>query len=54
MKCIGFTQIKERWKQGGRMAYWLYRRDEPALVEGEFERKVVLRPGDRNNFAILL
>lgn len=37
------------------MAYWLYRKQEAAnSVDLLFQKKVVLRNGDRNNFCILL
>ena len=26
MRAIGFEQTRERWKVGGKMAYWLYRK----------------------------
>ncbi|KAA1474831.1 nucleolus protein [Dentipellis sp. KUC8613] len=56
MEMIGFTQLQERWKPGGKMAYWLYRKAEPATLprDHRFLRKTVLRQGNRNNFAILL
>lgn len=57
MKCVGFEKIKERWRAGGKMGYWLFRRANPAGF-GElatYKRKSVLRSGKtRNNFAILL
>ncbi|TFY65464.1 hypothetical protein EVG20_g5581 [Dentipellis fragilis] len=56
MEMIGFTQLQERWKPGGRMAYWLYRKAEPPTTprDHRFQKKTVLRQGNRNNFAILL
>ena len=57
MKCVGFDKIKERWKVGGKMGYWLFRKVNPASLEElpTYERKSVLRSGRmRNNFAILL
>jgi len=54
MLTIGFHQEQERWKAGGKMAYWLYRKGEPQTTRGKFHKKVVLRTGQRNNFAILL
>jgi len=57
MEALGFAQMKERWKTGGKMAYWLYRKQDapPRLsVFESFSKKRVLRQGDRNNFSILL
>ncbi|VDC07159.1 unnamed protein product [Peniophora sp. CBMAI 1063] len=56
MECIGFEKLRERWKQGGKMAYWLFRKSESApTTEGwKFAKKNVLRTGNRNNFVILL
>ncbi|KAI4528357.1 hypothetical protein K525DRAFT_261553 [Schizophyllum commune Loenen D] len=57
MEVIGFTQVRSRWREGGKMAYWLYRKQDgrPATsTDFDFQRKVVLRTGHRNNFAILL
>ena len=49
--------IEERWKEGGKMAYWLFRKVVASQenVDGlRFGKKVVLREGKRNNFCILL
>ena len=59
MHVLGFHQVHTRWKDGGKMAYWLYRRTEvPAASEhgdqGLYEKKTVFRTGDRNNFVILM
>ena len=55
MGAIGFEKIRERWKQGGKMAYWLFRKAESASTDGwKFSKKTVLRQGNRNNFVILL
>jgi len=56
MKCVGFEKIKERWKIGGKMGYWLFRKVNPtSLGESAYGRKSVLRSGKtKNNFAILL
>jgi len=56
MKYVGFEKIKERWRVGGKMGCWLFRKVNPAsLGESAYERKSVLRSGKmRNNFAILL
>ncbi|TRM59376.1 nucleolus protein [Schizophyllum amplum] len=57
---IGFSQVKSRWREGGKMAYWLYRKRDLTNVASktskdfDLTRKVVLRQGNRNNFAILL
>ena len=57
MNAIGFSQLEERWKSGGKMVYWLYQRQpSPESHEGEhFRRKKVLRQGaNRNNFHVVL
>ena len=56
METIGFSELKERWKPGGKMAYWLYRKDTPAERSSgtDLGKKMVLRTGNRNNFSILL
>lgn len=55
MEYLGFTELKKRWKPGGKMAYWLYQRDEPQhATSHSFGKKAVLRTGNRNNFCILL
>lgn len=60
MIAVGFEKLHERWKAGGKMAYWLFRKrtlpdrcQERAIVG--FEKKDVLREGgQRNNFCILI
>ena len=57
MAAVGFEKERERWKEGGKMAYWLFRKASPAeqVPPASFEKKVVLREGQqRNNFCILL
>ena len=59
MDTIGFSRLEERWKPGGKMIYWLYRKRPPQRAEKShideyFGRKKVLCQGDRNNFCILL
>jgi len=57
MNTVGFSQVQERWKPGGKMAYWLYQRQAPpgSRAGEEFSRKKVLRQGaKRNNFHIVL
>ncbi|TFY83216.1 hypothetical protein EWM64_g797 [Hericium alpestre] len=56
MAAIGFIQLRERWKPGGKMAYWLYRKTVPEANQDAdcFLKKNVLRQGNRNNFCILL
>ena len=57
MGAAGFSQLEERWKPGGKMVYWLYRKQaSPESCAGEqFKRKEVLRQGGhRNNFHIIL
>ncbi|KAJ7470348.1 nucleolus protein [Mycena latifolia] len=54
MEALGFFQVKERWKEGGKMIYSFYqKRLTPGFTE-PFGKKTVLRQGDRNNFSILL
>lgn len=58
MDTIGFSQLEERWKPGGKMIYWLYEKQSPPEKKraGErFGRKKVLRLGrNRNNFHVVL
>jgi 25S rRNA (adenine2142-N1)-methyltransferase len=54
LKHVGFAEVNERWKKGGKMAYWLFRKVEKDDTGGEFGKKVVIRQGNRNNFCILL
>ncbi|PFH49097.1 hypothetical protein AMATHDRAFT_63745 [Amanita thiersii Skay4041] len=60
MHVIGFTRVKERWKEGGKIVYWLYQKQSqsssPSMTPdlAPLQRKSVLRQGNRNNFSILL
>ncbi|KAJ7093164.1 nucleolus protein [Mycena epipterygia] len=55
MDALGFFQVKERWKTGGKMHYALYQKRVTAGFTEPFSKKTVLRQGDsRNNFSILL
>jgi 25S rRNA (adenine2142-N1)-methyltransferase len=55
MESIGFKQLQERWRTGGRMAYWLYQKDVASTSAAhKFNKKVILGQGHRNNFAIIL
>ena len=58
MATISFTQLKSRWKDGGKMAYWLFQKSSPPKAKlnvTPFRKKTVLRTGgNRNNFCILL
>ncbi|KAK7693182.1 hypothetical protein QCA50_002748 [Cerrena zonata] len=56
MNVLGFTQIRSRWREGGKMAYWLYKKANIPLRPNTslYEKKVVLRTGNRNNFCVLL
>ncbi|KAI9509970.1 nucleolus protein [Russula earlei] len=57
MDAVGFSRLEERWRPGGKMIYWLYRRrPTPEKWAGKpFGKKEVLRQGgSRNNFHILL
>ncbi|KXN90493.1 25S rRNA adenine-N(1) methyltransferase [Leucoagaricus sp. SymC.cos] len=56
MGALGFLELKRRWKEGGKMAYWLYQKQrKPQTQDFEpFTKKIILRNGNRNNFNILL
>ncbi|KAI0797744.1 putative methyltransferase-domain-containing protein [Abortiporus biennis] len=59
MSFLSFTQVYSRWKAGGKMAYWLFQKSSStkaphSQVPVAFEKKTVLRTGNRNNFSILL
>jgi len=55
MEAIGFIEVRDRWKVGRKMAYWLYRKGNPCgRPRKAFEKKSVLKQGNRNNFCILL
>ncbi|GJE86783.1 25S rRNA adenine-N(1) methyltransferase [Phanerochaete sordida] len=57
MAALSFKQVKTRWREGGKMAYWLFQKVAPAapLDATPYEKKAVLRTGnDRNNFSIVL
>ncbi|CAK5279487.1 unnamed protein product [Mycena citricolor] len=54
MECIGFSQQRERSRAGGKMIYLLYRKQSPVGHTAPYEKKSILRSGNRNNFCILL
>lgn len=57
MAVVGFELVKERWKNGGKVGYWLWAWREPRMgkVRKRFERKQVLEDGPKkNNFCITL
>jgi len=58
MTAIGFVELKEQWKTGGKMSYWLYQKAasdlEGSVVAPSLQKKTVLRTGNRNNFSIIL
>ncbi|KAF5324470.1 hypothetical protein D9611_004524 [Ephemerocybe angulata] len=57
MSIIGFKQLKEKWREGGKMVYYLYQKEEPSPAQDGtlFSKKRELRAGpSRNNFAVLL
>lgn len=54
MRTVGFVEVEKRWRQGGKMAYWLYSKVSPNGPLDVFRRKAVCRRGQRNNFCILL
>ncbi|KAH8100943.1 putative methyltransferase-domain-containing protein [Cristinia sonorae] len=59
MEYLSFKRLNARWKDGGKMVYWLYQKcggptSERRGANLKFEVKTVLRQGNRNNFTILL
>jgi len=60
MAFLGFEEIQQNWKKGGKMVYLLYQKPrmdqatEKRQVPTHLTKKVVIRQGNRNNFAILL
>ena len=56
MNIVGFVKLKEKWREGGKMVYYLYQKQSSSTPEDmtPFSKKQVLKTGSRNNFAILL
>ena len=57
MEALSFVEVRNRWKEGGKMAYWLFKKKsipKPNIDATPFRKKAVLRTGNRNNFSILL
>jgi 25S rRNA (adenine2142-N1)-methyltransferase len=59
MNTVGFEVVKSRYKQGGKVGYWLFRWRESTGMDAKsakkFAQKTVINEGPkRNNFAILL
>ncbi|KAF9459366.1 nucleolus protein [Collybia nuda] len=56
MTAIGFLELRDKWKEGGKMVYWLYQKRTATHISlDNFHKKVSLRNGNRrNNFCILL
>jgi len=64
MNTVGFRMVRERWKAGGKVGYWLFEKEITRVIPSLssprekakiFTKKVVLREGaNRNNFCILL
>lgn len=56
MRAIGFSLLKERWRQGGKVVYWLFKKAQtPIPYNPKWSTKKVLQEGsNRNNFAIML
>jgi 25S rRNA (adenine2142-N1)-methyltransferase len=56
MAKVGFKLVRKRWKEGGKVAYWLWSRSDPkAEASGVYSKKKVITDGPRrNNFAIIL
>lgn len=47
MNAIGFEKVRERWKEGGKMAYWLFqKRSIGSLIRNTAERR---KPELRND-----
>ncbi|KAI9568943.1 nucleolus protein [Boletus coccyginus] len=53
MNTVGFVEVEKKWRRGGKMAYWLYRK-KASEKAGDFRKKAACRGGRRNNFCILL
>lgn len=55
MTVVGFKQIQSKWREGGKMVYYLYQKQETVPHDHVlFSKKQELRTGPRNNFAVLL
>ncbi|KAJ3754515.1 putative methyltransferase-domain-containing protein [Lentinula raphanica] len=70
MESLGFTQLQCHWREGGKMVYYLFRKEirgvgaDPGssqtrgansnVIPERFTKKTVLRQGNRNNFSIVL
>ena len=56
MTVVGFKQIQSKWREGGKMVYYLFQKQEPSVPHDRvlFSKKQELRTGPRNNFAVLL
>lgn len=57
MTTVGFVETHKKWKQGGKMAYWLYRKVErhTRSDSSPFRKRTMCRQGSsRNNFVILV
>ncbi|CDO69025.1 hypothetical protein BN946_scf184834.g32 [Trametes cinnabarina] len=59
MAAVGFEQVYSRWRAGGKMAYWLFRKALPRASSTHedslpYVKKIVFRQGNRNNFVVLL
>jgi len=58
LNVIGLSIVYTRWREGGKMAYWLLRKAESRTSHTKdltaYQKKTVLRRGKRNNFVILL
>jgi 25S rRNA (adenine2142-N1)-methyltransferase len=55
MRTVGFELVQERWKEGGKVGYWLWAWRESSPHGKLFSKKQVVHEGSkRNNFAIVL
>jgi len=57
MRAVGFTLIRQRWKEGGKVGYWLWawQSDSGRSRASDWQKKQLLQDGPkRNNFAVVL
>lgn len=53
---VGFSLVKEQWREGGKVAYWLFRRvpaGPPVKLEDWSTKKLINDGPGRNNFSII-
>jgi len=56
MGAVGFVLIKQRWKEGGKVGYWLWAWQKGSDKQDvRWQKKELLQDGPkRNNFAVIL